>query len=182
MPEGFINFTDEQWRAWWNIFRESPQGWAYLMGDRQFAVAVGSDGSFRIEDVPSGRYVLKLAFRQSLGDDSSALVASARAELEVPEMPGGRSDTPLDMGPIPLETFTFRDLNAGSRVPDVILSAAPGRSLDLAALRGKLVLLAFWSTRWSMSALRHLKATYDAFGRDPRFVMIGLNEDLRPTR
>jgi Thioredoxin-like len=46
--------------------------------------------------------------------------------------------------------------------------------------RGKLVLLAFWSTRWSMAILPHLKSTYDAFGRDPRVVMIGLNEDFAP--
>ena len=49
-------------------------------------------------------------------------------------------------------------------------SAMPltGDMLDLAAMRGKAVLLAFWSTRWSMASLPHLKSTYDTFGRDPR--------------
>ena len=125
--------------------------------------------------MPAGRYVLKLPFRGSVGDDSSGRLAFARADVEVPEIPGGRSDEPLDIGPIPLEVFPFRELNVGGRVPDIIPKAADGRPLDLAALRGKVVLLAFWSTRWSMASLPHLKATHDVFGRDPRFVMIGLN-------
>jgi peroxiredoxin len=79
-----------------------------------------------------------------------------------------------------MEAFPFRELNIGSRVPDVIAKAADGRTLDLAALRGKVVLLAFWSTRSSMASLPHLKSTYDAFSRDPRFVMIGLNMDFAP--
>ena len=180
MPAGFINFTDEQWSVWWEGFHESPEGWAYLEGDRQFAVAIRPDGTFRIEDVPSGRYVLKLPFRESVGDGSSGRLAFARADVEIPEIPGGRSDEPLDIGPIPLEAFPFRELNVGDRVPDIIPEAADGRTLNLAALRGKVVLLAFWSTRWSMASLPHLKTTYDTFGRDPRFVMIGLNEDFAP--
>ena len=71
-------------------------------------------------------------------------------------------------------------LNVGDRLPDIIPEAADGRTLNLASLRGKVVLLAFWSTQWSIASLPHLKATYDTFGRDPRFVMIGLNEDFAP--
>ena len=136
MPEGFMKFTDEQWSAWWDGFRESREGWAYLEGDRQFAVAVRPDGAFRIEDVPSGRYVLKFAFRGSVGDDSLGRHAFGQARVEVPEMPGGRSDEPLDVGTIMLEAFPFRELNVGSLVPKIIATAADGRKLDLAALRG----------------------------------------------
>ncbi len=180
MPAGFMNFTDEQWFLWWDGFHQSPEGWAYLEGDRQFAVAIRPDGTFRIEDVPSGRYVLKLSFCTSVGDDSSRRLAFARADVEVPTIPGGRSDVLLDIGLIPLEAFPFRELNVGDRVPDNLPKAADGRTLELAALRGKVVLLAFWSTRWSIASLPHLKKTYDAFGGNPRFVMIGLNEDFAP--
>jgi peroxiredoxin len=180
MPAGFINFTDEQWNAWWDGFHESPEGRAYLDGERQFAVAVRPDGNFRIEDVPSGRYVLEVASRGTMGGDPSRSLAFARADVQVPEITGGRSDEPLDIGIVPVEAFPFRKLDVGRRAPDVIAEAADGRTLDLAALRGKVVLLAFWSTRWSMACLPHLKSTHDAFGRDPRFVMIGLNEDFAP--
>ena len=182
MPDGFIDFTDEQWSAWWEGFQVSPEGRAYLAGDRQFAVALNPNGAFRVEDVPAGRYVLKLTYRGDVGDGSSGRLAVARAEVEVPEIPGGRSDTPLDIGTIPLHAFPFRELNVGYRVPDVIPNAGAGGALDLGAIRGKVVLLAFWSTRWSMSSLAPLKATYDAFGRDPNFVMIGLNADFAPRR
>jgi RNA polymerase sigma factor (sigma-70 family) len=180
MPAGFINFTDEQWSAWWDRFHSSPEGRAYLEGERQFAVAVHPDGTFRIEDVLAGRYFLEVASRGNIGGDSSRRLAFARADVVVPEIAGGRSDEPLDIGTVPVEAFPFRELNVGSRVPDITLKAADGRTLDLAAFRGKVVLLAFWSTRWSMAILPHLKSTYDAFGRDPRFVMIGLNEDFAP--
>ena len=48
-------------------------------------------------------------------------------------------------------------------------------------MRGKFVLLHFWSGRPEDAAIiPHLKATHDAFGRDPRFVMIGLIADETP--
>ena len=61
-------------------------------------------------------------------------------------------------------------------------NAADGRPLDLAALRGKFVLLHFWATyrAESMADISALKETYDAFGRDPRFVMISLSQDVEP--
>jgi peroxiredoxin len=94
-------------------------------------------------------------------------------------IPGGRSDEPLDIGPISLKVFPVRD-QVGDLAPAIVADAVDRRTLDLTALRGKVVLLAFWSTRWCMASLPHLKAAYDAFGRDPRFVMIGLNEDFAP--
>ena len=109
-----MKFTDEQWSAWWDGFRESREGWAYLEGDRQFAVAVRPDGTFRIEDVPSGRYVLKFAFRGSVGDDSLGRHGvRAGPTWRSRRSPGGRSDEPLDVGTIMLEAFPFRELNVG---------------------------------------------------------------------
>ena len=32
MPTGFINFTDQQWSAWWDRFYASPEGPDYLGG------------------------------------------------------------------------------------------------------------------------------------------------------
>jgi hypothetical protein len=59
---------------------------------------------------------------------------------------------------------------------------ADGRPLGLDAHRGKFVLLDLWATDQpeTRANLPHLKATHDAFGQDPRFVMIGLNQDIDP--
>ncbi len=132
--------------------------------------------------MPAGRYVLTLPFEGRTEGDRAGRRAFARVEVVVPEMPGGRSDEPLDIGAVPLEVFPFRELKAGDRVPTITSKAADGRPLDLAALRGKFVLLAFWATYHdqTLASIPHLKATYDAFGRDPRLVIIGLNEDVLP--
>jgi hypothetical protein len=52
-----------------------------------------SDGSFRIEDVPSGVYWLRLRV-------PGLPYGTFIREVIVPEMPGGRSDQPLDLGTI----------------------------------------------------------------------------------
>jgi hypothetical protein len=178
-PDDYLVFNSEQRAAWREAFTRTPEGRAYAEDrERSYAVDLRPDGTFRIEDVPAGRYVLKLPFEGLSRDTREGRQAFARAEVVIPEMPGGRSDEPLDIGAIPLEVFPFHEPRVGEGAPMITAKAPDGRPLDLAALRGKFVLLHFWSGRTEDAAtIPHLKATYDAFGRDPRFVMIGLNAD-----
>lgn len=147
-----------------------------------YAVDVRPDGAFRVEDVPDGRYILDLRFRGNAGGDGSARRGYARASVVVPEMPGGPSDEPLDVGAIPLDVFAFREPKVGDRAPDVRSVDTEGRPIDLAALRGKYVLLAFWATSHTATraAIPYLNATYETFGRDPKLVILGLNQDHSP--
>ncbi len=182
-PDAYPDFNLEQKMAWWDAFKKTPEGRAYLdNSEREYAVLVRPDGTFRIDDVPAGRYTLTLPFEERTAGGRGDRRAFARAEVVVPETPGGRSDEPLDLGAVPLDVFTHRELNVGDRVPTVTWKAADGRPLDLDALRGKVVLLAFWATYHdgTRACLPHLKATHAAFGRDPRLVIIGLNEDVDP--
>ena len=68
---------------------------------------LAKDGSFRIDDVGAGRYdVLFVVNEPTSGPDAPPThkpIASVRRELVVPEMPGGRSDLPLDLGTISLQ-------------------------------------------------------------------------------
>ncbi len=181
-PVDFLVFDSEQRAAWWDAFARTPEGRALVEDrDRAYAVALRPDGTFRIEDVPAGRYILKLPFEGLSRGTREGRQAFARTEVVVPEMAGGRSDEPLDIGAVPLEVFPFHEPRVGDRAPAIAAKAPDGRPLDLAALRGKFVLLHFWSGRPEDAAvIPHLKATYDAFGRDPRFIMIGLIADETP--
>jgi RNA polymerase sigma factor (sigma-70 family) len=69
---------------------------------------LGPDGSFRIDDVPAGGYQLLIEASKKLADPNDFRLgepplAAARRAVRMPEIPGGRSDEPLDAGVIALE-------------------------------------------------------------------------------
>lgn len=181
-PDDFPDYTDERKLAWYDRFNGSAEGRAYRLEERKYAVDLRADGTFRIEDVPAGRYVLKLPFRSRTDQESERLLAAARAEVTVPGIPGGRSDEPLDLGEVRLEVFRFHELKVGDPAPALTRNAADGRPIDLGSLRGKFVLLNFWATHnpSSLADLAFLKEVHDTFGRDPRLAMIGLSLDVDP--
>jgi hypothetical protein len=182
LPPGSTPLTEAQWDAWWEAFLRTPECEDYYDGEHQYAVDFRPDGTFRIEDVPPGSYILKLPFVGNAGANASELRAFARKDVTVPPIPDERSDEPLDIGTLALDVFPFRTLGTGDRVTAATANAADGRPLDLAAFRGKFVLLAFWhaSQEISRAFIPPVKATWEAFGRDPRLAIIGLNQDTAP--
>jgi RNA polymerase sigma factor (sigma-70 family) len=178
-PDGFPDFTPEQQEAWYDRFYKTAEGRGYFQGERQYAVDLQADGSFRIEDVPAGNYALELHFKGRHSQYVDALFAFAHGTISVPPIPGARSDEPLDMGVVKLNVFRFRELKVGDQAPAITRNLPDGRPLDLGSLRGKVVLLHFWETYQSqgLAELPVLKETHEAFGRDPGFVMIGLNQN-----
>ncbi len=72
------------------ILRSVTQGQASLL---LYPVDFDVDGYFRFEDIPAGIYLLKY-FIPSRPDNTFSI------NVAVPEMPGGRSDNPLDLGTI----------------------------------------------------------------------------------
>jgi hypothetical protein len=79
------------------------QSWNYRL-------SFGKDGAFRIEDIPAGTYALRLRVTQRPDKNIDRLnrvisgqeLAWLERVVVVPEMPGGRSDTPLDLGQLTL--------------------------------------------------------------------------------
>ena len=71
------------------------------------------------------------------------------------------------------ETISTR--NCGFAPPFLVNDARPARQLSLGDLRGKFVLLHFWSTLDDncLQELVRLKALRDRFGKDDRLAMIG---------
>ncbi len=89
---GKIVFVGRKELIEWNSFYHRLETVSSPSSFLSFAVAFSPWGSYRIDDVPSGRYRLTLRIPQ--------LPEPVIREIEVPEMPGGRSDLPLNLGTI----------------------------------------------------------------------------------
>lgn len=98
----------EEWLADW---LKTEEGQAYSNLERSFDTNVRPDGTFRVEDVPAGKYRLQ-AYLHEPGNGVPGTwgpeVASIDTEVTVPEMPGGRSDEPLDLGTIEMKPVKRR--------------------------------------------------------------------------
>jgi 5-hydroxyisourate hydrolase-like protein (transthyretin family) len=102
VPE--IRMPDRSDRAAYRAWRQTEEGKNSLRSQHVYAVAVAEDGSFRAEDIPAGAYVLSVSvIVRDPSRPTQPSHAEATREFVVPEMRGGRSDTPLDLGAITVQ-------------------------------------------------------------------------------
>jgi len=161
-------------------FYASDAGQEHHFAKRRYALNFAQDGSFRVEDVPGGKYTLRVELREG-GDGpsrySAPKIGDLTKQIEVPDSPGGRSDEPFDVGA--LEMQARNALKAGKAAPDFEVATLDGKKLKLADFKGKYLLLDFWAV-WCgpcVAETPHLKETYEAFKDDKRFAMVGLSLD-----
>jgi hypothetical protein len=89
-----------------NAWYKTDAGKAYERQHEWYALEVASDGSFRIDDIPAGPGWASgdiFELPKALGRGPEKTLAWVRQTIDVPEMPGGRSDESLDVGMIELK-------------------------------------------------------------------------------
>jgi len=99
MPESIKRQGPKQRSAWRKAWLKSKGGAAYQDAYRKYALVVKPDGTFRVDDVTAGTYTVYLGVLERTRDAPFGLgeeIGHLRHEFVVPEMPGGRSDEPLE--------------------------------------------------------------------------------------
>ncbi len=102
-PEGLSEQDRQAWLVQWTT---SDAGKTYERSRRTYDTNVRADGLFRVEDVPAGKYEIQAVVHEpgdGIPGNYGPMLAKISREITVPEMPGGRSDEPLDLGRIELE-------------------------------------------------------------------------------
>jgi peroxiredoxin len=177
LPDNFDLMTRRQQRQWREQWLKTDEFKKYRDAHfnknwRSYSFRIDDDGSFRVEDVIAGKYRLDAIVEEpDVGQDWLEEIASYYGTVEVPQMPSGRSDEPLDLGE---RELTMREpLRVGDVAPLFEARTLGGEDLKLIDYRGRFVLLSFWDPRYH-SEREHLQQLYDTYGPDGRLAIIGL--------
>src|SRR6185503_3993217 len=174
-PPNWSELSQEQQTALTAAWEKSPEAKLYYQEKCNQNLEVAADGTFIVPDLRAGEY------RLSIGSKSPATpVTRADLAFTIPEMSGGRSDEPLDVGVI--TTYSATPFRIGDPALQFETSTLDGKSLKLADFKGKTVLLNFWRSDnpQALADMAALKTAQATWGKDQRLVLVGLNLDGTP--
>jgi hypothetical protein len=172
-PANYDQMTRREQQQWLNEWIKTPQAEAYYdalwhdLNRRHYTFRIEDDGTFRIEDVIPGRYKFTVWFEERLsGQGRPEEIGAYYGTIEIPAIPGGRTDEPLDLGNL---TVGMRSppLHVGDMAPLFEAKSLDGKDVRLADYRGRFVLLSFWQPTFhpELDRLKELYQTYSGAGK-----------------
>jgi len=176
-PESLADKGFDWQGGWTDAWRNSQEGGAYLNTLHQWFVKPDPDGKFRISGVEPGDYQFAVAL---YGSTKGCLVHPiAKRVVPVTVSPG---EPALKLGRITIPTQDVPQV--GDVAANFEFTSPDGNSTDLAAMRGKYVLVDFWAT-WCgpcVTKLAEVEAIRKEFGTDNRLIVVGANLDADKER
>ncbi|MBN1508099.1 MAG: redoxin domain-containing protein [Sedimentisphaerales bacterium] len=145
---------------------------------QRFVPAISDDGTFTFGGLESGAYELVINVHAPLGEN----VSCGRGVLESVvisrfTVPDGKAASAVTVPDIALRPLTYPKV--GEPAPLFEARTFDGRTIKLADLRGKVVLLDFWATWCSpcVAQLPQVQQIHEAFRDSDKFAMIGMSLD-----
>lgn len=182
MPLVIRMLSQERRQQWMRDWLKTDEGKAFLAkqgmamaGLRTYPIVISPDGSFRADDVPAGDYQLSISIQQfdpRMGYGQQIGIASA--EFTIPEMPGGRSDDPLQLDPVNI--IALGKYNIGDPVYDLPLRTPDGKVLKFSDFRGKYLLLNFFPLM--DASIESFKQVYAGYAPDEQLSLLTISTSM----
>ena len=168
------NTFNNQQRAFWN----SDSGRTREREERTYVLVFETNGTFRVDNVPPGKYSLSLNVTDPEEEYySGRAIGTTNKQVVVPNESNAAVNATLDIGSIDL--IIRPRIKVGRAVPSFTASTSDGKTIKLDDYRGKFVLLHFWglSMGYSTVDLQMLKELQNTFGGGGKLVILGCNLD-----
>jgi hypothetical protein len=148
-------------------------GWASLdTAGRHLSDRMARDGTFRLDDVPAGTWTFEAEVLTNKTGGGVRLICTVGKTIIVPEMPGGRSDEPLDLGMV--EPMMVHAPKVGDLIPSFEVKTSEDKIFSLAGHKGHYVLLDFEGYIQDHSETESVRAAWASFGKSDRLAVLTL--------
>jgi peroxiredoxin len=175
---------DAQQKAWQEFNQRQREFWktdagrAREQAERTYVLVFDTNGNFRVDHVPPGKYMLSITANDPEEEYyRQREIGRLSKEIEVPAVASAKVNEPFDIGTF--ELMIRGKLKIGKPAPPLESKLLDGKPISLTDFRGKHVLLFFWASYAGTGSydLQVLKELHNTYGKENKLVVLGLNLD-----